>query len=168
MRKLTLLSHVLLSAVLTVGLTGCDGGAKPNASGEAGHSEEHDHDHPSEGPHHGALIELGEEEYHAELVHDDKAGSVTIYLLDSAAKQPVAIEAADLTINIKHDGNGSQFKLPAVGAAEGKASEFTSSDPALAEALDHEGAEATIVVSIEGKQFRGSVEHDHDDHDHDH
>ena len=34
--------------------------------------DEHEHDHPSEGPHHGSLIELGKEAYHAELVHDEK------------------------------------------------------------------------------------------------
>ncbi len=56
------------------------------------------HSHPTEGPHHGTLIELGKEEYHAELVHDDKM--VTIYILDSAAKKGCADRLA---------GVGNQF-----------------------------------------------------------
>lgn len=174
MRQITLLSHLLLAGVVTVGLTGCGGAPKTDDHdvSEQGHDHDHgdEHGHPSEGPHHGALIELGNEEYHAELVHDDKAGTVTVYILDSAAKKPVAIDAADVTVNIKHDGEGAQFKLTADGAIDGKAATFVSSETALAEALDEEGAETQLVVAIAGKQFRGNVAHDHDHeaHDHDH
>lgn len=34
-----------------------------------------EHAHPSEGPHHGDLVELGNEEFHAEVVHGE-GGSV--------------------------------------------------------------------------------------------
>ncbi|HQZ69109.1 MAG TPA: hypothetical protein PLY87_28675, partial [Planctomycetaceae bacterium] len=61
--------------------------------------EGHDHAHPSEGPHHGDLVELGNEEFHAEVVHGE-AGSVTVYILDSAAKVAVPIDATELTINV--------------------------------------------------------------------
>jgi hypothetical protein len=66
---------------------------KPQKSG-------HVHAHPTEGPHHGALIELGREDYHAELVHDDATNTVTIYMLDGAAKDAVAIDAKQLTVNL--------------------------------------------------------------------
>ena len=49
------------------------------------------HAHPSEGPHHGTLVELGNEEFHAEVVHDDK--SVTVYVLDAGATKAVPIDA---------------------------------------------------------------------------
>lgn len=127
------------------------------------------HDHPSEGPHHGGLIELGNEEYHAELVHDDAAGTVTIYLLDSAARAAVPVDAKELQINLSHDGNAEQFKLaasPDSGDPVGKASRFVSSDAELAEELDHEGVQAQLVVSIAGKQYRGAIEHDHDGEEH--
>ena len=172
MRNMTSFANILLVLFLAVGLVGCNG--SPAGSGGSdghehtdgdGHDHGDEHAHPSEGPHHGSLIELGNEEYHAELVHDDEKGNVTIYLLDDHAKAPVAITAAEVTINVPHNGQGSQFKLPAVGAAEGKASEFASNDPALAESLDTEGAEAQLVVTINDKQYRGSVAHDHD-HDH--
>ncbi len=60
------------------------------------------HDHSSEGPHHGTLVELGKEEYHAEVVH---AGDVvTVYILDARAEKAVPIEATEVTINVLHDG----------------------------------------------------------------
>lgn len=52
---------------------------------------------------HGDLVELGNEEFHAEVVHGE-AGSVTVYILDSAAKVTVPIDATELTINVSHDG----------------------------------------------------------------
>ena len=129
------------------------------------------HDHPSEGPHHGALIELGAEEYHAELLHDEDAGTVTIYILDGAAKATVSIAAAEITINMKHDGNAEQFTLAAsadAGDPEGQSSRFVSDDEHLGEDLHAEGAEATLVLSIDGKSFRGDIQHDHDHAGHGH
>ena len=72
------------------------------------------HVHPTEGPHHGALIELGKEEYHAELVHDDRAGFVTIYILDGAAKTAVPIQAKEVTLNLLVGGKPRQFRLAAL------------------------------------------------------
>ena len=129
--------------------------------GDAGHAEV--------GPHDGHLIELGKEEYHAELVHDEAAGKVTIYVLDSGAKKSVPIEAAELIINLKHDGKGEQFKLaaaPQEGDGEGKSSRFVSDDKELAEDLDHEGTQARLVIEIGGKSFTGEIKHDHDHGDH--
>lgn len=176
MRQLKTLASIMLATLLGVGLIGCNG--SPKASGGAdehehsegdGHDHGDEHAHPTEGPHHGALIELGNEEYHAELVHNDEAGTVTIYLLDGHAEAPVNTSSPEITINVTMDGQGNQFKLPAVDATAGKSSEFASSDPALAKALDAEGAKAQLVVTIGEKQYRGSVAHDHDhDHEHDH
>lgn len=129
------------------------------------------HGHPTEGPHHGNLIELGNEEYHAELVHDEQAGTITVYILDSSAMRAVPIDATELTVNLSHDGHAEQFSLAANPESNdplGKASRFTSSDAELSEELDHEGAEAQLVASINGKQFRGALSHDHDHEGHDH
>ena len=124
----------------------------------------HEHAHASAGPHGGGLIELGNEEYHAELVHNDAEGTVTIYILDSVAKAAVPIDATEVIINLKHDGKGEQFKLPAAadqGDPAGKSSRFVSSDAELAEDLDHEGSEPQLVMVINGKQYRGAVAHEH-------
>ncbi|MFI4875145.1 MAG: hypothetical protein ACIALR_07400 [Blastopirellula sp. JB062] len=138
-------------------------------AGHEGHS--HDHAHPTEGPHGGELIELGSEEYHAELVHDEMSDSVTIYLLDSAAKKKIAIEATELSVNLKLDGKGEQFKLVADPDSDdpaGKSSRFTSTDARLADQLHHEEGDAQLVVSIDGKQYRGAIAHDHSHDGHDH
>lgn len=127
------------------------------------------HDHPSKGPHGGALVELGNEEYHAEMVHDEKAGKVTVFLLDSAGKQAVPISARDLTVNIRRSGKPAQYRLkaaPLEGEEQGKCSAFASSDKELLEHLDAEGVEARLRVSINGKSYSGKLEHSHE-HDKD-
>lgn len=136
----------------------------PAASGSAKSAERHEHDHPSTGPHQGQLIELGKEDYHAELVHDDKTGTVTVYLLDNHAQGAVAVDAPEVTINVKHEGNAEQFKLvaaPLETDAKPKASRFTSTDKELAKDLDSTGVEARLVVEIDGKSYTGEVHHEH-------
>ena len=121
--------------------------------------------HPSQGPHAGSLIELGNEKYHAELIHDKKAKQVTIYILDSSAQTAVPIEATELLVNLSHDGAAEQFRLsasPDVHDPTGKTSRFVSADTELAEELDHEHTSAQLVVTISGQQYRGAIEHDHD------
>jgi hypothetical protein len=159
-------------AIVTTAL-GC--GASPpaapptaQAQGEAGHDHGHAHAHASHGPHGGEIIELGNEQYHAELVHDDS--SVVIYLLDSSAKTGVPIESKELTINLKGEGQPRQFKLAAVpepGDPAGAASKFASSDPQLARWICDEQAEPKLVLEINGTAYRGSLAHDHD-HAHPH
>ena len=125
------------------------------------------HAHPSEGPHHGTLIELGKEEFHAELVHDDK--SVVIYILDSAAKNAVPIETAEVIVNLMHDGKPEQFKLAANADAtdpSGKSSRFQSNEIELVKHLDDESAAPKLSVSINGKAYRGVISHDHAGHTH--
>ncbi|EMI15290.1 putative secreted protein [Rhodopirellula maiorica SM1] len=127
------------------------------------------HAHPSEGPHHGSLVELGNEEYHAEVVHDEK--SVTVYILDSAAKKAVPIDASEVTINLMHDGTPEQFKLaasPDSGDADGKSSRFTLPDAALVGHIDDEASAPKLSVTIEGTAYRGEIKHDHDHEGHDH
>jgi hypothetical protein len=133
-------------------------------------ADEHgEHDHPSHGPHEGDLIELGGEDYHAEIVHTDD-DEIVIYILGSDAKTAMPIEATEVVINAVHDGNPEQFKLAAsadAGDPEGKSSRFTSSDAELVEHVHDEDAEAKLVLMIGGKQHTGKIAHDHD-HGHDH
>ncbi len=159
---------MLLESVVLIAICGC-GSPEPPPTKATPHADHDAHAHPSEGPHGGALIELGDDAYHAELVLDDDAKTVTIYVLDSAAKISVPIDAAELTINLKHEGRGEQYKVAASADAidtAGKSSRFVSSDAELAEDLDHEGAEPQLAVTINGKQYRGHIQHDHEDHDH--
>ena len=132
----------------------------PTVDAHAGHA------HPTEGPHHGDLIELGNEEYHAELLHDEQ--SVTIYILNGAADAQVPIDSTEITINTTHDGQPEQFKLaasPDQNDPAGMSSRFISNETELAAHVDEEGAEHRLVLTINGKSYRGEIAHDHD-HDH--
>lgn len=184
MRKNTHWSAVLAFGVGVALAGGCnakpqpvDKPAAPKAaeSHSAGPDKGHDeHDHPTTGPHQGTLVELGNEQYHAEVIHDEQAGSVTIYVLDGTAKKGVAIDASEIVINLKHDGKGEQFKLaaaPEEGDKEGTSSRFKSEDKQLSEDLDAAESEARLVIEIEGKSYTGTMKHDHGGekgHDHAH
>jgi hypothetical protein len=170
-RRLSFMERVifataLISASMLFSLSGCGGktSKKPTA-GETTNGTAHAHEHATQGPHGGSLIELGEEEYHAELVHDDAKGTVTVYILDSGAKASVPIDSTAITINLKHEGRGEQFNLaasPDAGDPMGKASRFVSSQAELAKDLDDEHADAQLAVSINGKPYRGKIEHHHE------
>jgi len=129
------------------------------------------HDHPSEGPHHGSLIELGDETYHAELLHDEKAKTVTIYILDGSATKQIPIEATEITINAKYDGKPVQFTLAATpdeADPENQSSRFVSDDETLTTLIDEDGSEPRLVLTIRGKSYRGTITHSHDHAGHDH
>ncbi len=183
-RFLTGLTPAAPASLLTTALllSGCADQAAPPATPIAaesghghddGHDHDHDdgHDHPAEGPHHGDLVELGNEAYHAEIVHGD-GGEVTIYILDGAAKAAVPISALSVAINLTHEGEAEQFQLSAApqdSDPAGKSSRFVLKDEHLAEDLDANGTTAKLVVTFDGQQFTGKIEHHHDhDHDHDH
>ncbi|WP_186776382.1 hypothetical protein [Rubripirellula reticaptiva] len=125
------------------------------------------HSHPSEGPHHGTLVELGNEEFHAEVIHDNN--SVTIYVLDSSATKAVPIDASELTINLMHDGTPEQYKLAATpddADPNGKSSRFTIADAELVGHIDDDTAAPKLTLTINGTPYRGEIKHDHDGHDH--
>ncbi len=213
-------------ATVAVGMFALSGCADPPDSEQFSEVSQHDnehpdkdphagHAHPTHGPHGGDLIELGNEEYHAELVHphghdedahhtdiakhphdadgeeshtsaEDAEGKqeygdhdhgehrhagITIYILDAAAKNAVAISATEITLNLSRDGNPAQFKLaasPDTGDPENKSSRFSSTEKELLEFFhESEHVSGTLVLDINGTSFRGQLVHSHDD-DHGH
>lgn len=122
------------------------------------------------------LVELGSEEYHAEVVHDDASGAVTVYLLDSSAKKPVTSDAKEITINLKHGDKPEQFKLaaqPQDGDAAGQSSRFAITDKELAEHLHEAATQPCLSLTVGGQPYSGAIPHEShgghdDDHDHDH
>lgn len=173
-----------------VGISGCNptaetgSGAATTAADHSDHGHDHDdhghddgHGHGHEGPHGGEIVELGGDEYHAEIVHGEGA-NVTVYVLDGAGRNAVPIDAAEIRINLVHDEQPEQFTLTAApldGEPEGKSSRFQVSDEHLAEDLEVDGIVARLSLKIDGQQYTGKIEHDHDhaghaegEHDHDH
>jgi hypothetical protein len=137
--------------------------------GEAGH----EHGHSSTGPNGGHLIELGEEDYHAELVHDDYQPSVSLYLLDAQARSPVVTATKEMLLNVLVNGAPQQFKLmaaPLSGEKDGSASRFHSTDESLWRLISDESKlSGRFNVSIGGKQFVGQFDHaPHGEHAGDH
>ena len=148
-----------------VSLPGCMEQTTPRTDGTPASHNHAGHEHSAVGPHQGELIELGNEKYHAELVHDEQ--SVAVYILNAAADQQVGIEAAEIMMNAMDGGQPTQFKLTAVPDANdppGRSSRFVSEDADLVGLVGREGVELRIVLAIEGKSYRGEVVHQHDDH----
>ncbi len=167
LRKMLCLSVV----VSAFSLLGCGAGSGPAVhDGTGPDAHQHAHAHAGHGPHGGDIVELGSDQYHAELVHDDATGGVTIYVLDATAKRAAPIDAELVRVNVQHDGNAEQFTLsasPEENDPEGTSSRFITPERELAEDLDHGDIRGQLVVMISGKQYRGDVVHDHHGHDHD-
>lgn len=148
---------------LALSLTGCPG--KPAAPPAAGAKAEA---HPEEGPHKGHLIELGEEEYHAEVVHDDATKTVAVYLLGADAKTAVPIADAEIMLNLVVAGAPMQAKLTAEkqpGDPEGQASKFSVVDEKVLEALEAPKTTGRLNLTIAGKSYSGVIDHEgHHDH----
>jgi hypothetical protein len=164
-----------LIACLPLLLTGCPSstaptGSGPNEASQSGHEhgDGHDHDHAHNGPHGGHIIEIGDEEYHAEWTHDE-SGKVTVYVLDAAMKNDVPVEGETININVKLGDNAKQYTLESEGP-----SKFSTEDQTLVGNLEalSEAVTATLSLDINGKHYEAPITaggHDHaHDHDHDH
>lgn len=120
--------------------------------------EKHEHKHGEKGPRGGELLEVGDkEDTHAELVHDEKAGKLTLYLLAKDLKTAVAIKDAP-KLNLKAKDGNKQMDLKAVDAKDGAASKFEATDDALkADPLD-----GRIAVTLaDGKKYNVNLKHEH-------
>jgi hypothetical protein len=142
--------------------------AKPDATAPTAPkaaAKPHDHDHAAPGPHGGHLIELGNHEYVAELAHDDGKRIVTVYLLDSAGKEPVAADDATLSLQLLKAGEFVDFALTATDAQPAQ-SAFSLGGDDLHEAMEQENVRGRLHVTIAGKKYTGAIELDEHDHDH--
>jgi len=162
-------TFLITCCCVAVSLLGC---AEEKKDGSYNKTPEGDkkpaHSHGSHGPNKGDLIELGSPKYHGELTHDDK--SVTIYILNGAADKQLPIKAEKVVIQIVHGEETESFDLPAKpmdGEKDGMSSRFTAEDDHLLADVEEEGAKKTLVVEIDGKSYRGKIEHHHDDDDDD-
>ncbi|HSG73190.1 MAG TPA: hypothetical protein VLA12_22435 [Planctomycetaceae bacterium] len=175
MKPFTDCLNLLAIAALCLGVAGCNPEGSDSSTEPAPYNSLPDrtdaHSHAEHGPHGGDLIELGNEDYHAEMVHGDD-DVISFYILGSDAKTAVPISATELIVNVTHDGKPEQFKLaasPDKGDPEGKSSRFISEHAELNEHLHEDHPQAKLVVDIEGKQYTGKIAHDHDaEHGHAH
>lgn len=131
----------------------------------------HHHDHGTNTPHGGHLLKLEPADYVAEWTHDDKAGKITIYILDSEGKKDAPI-AVDL-VKIKGEIKGAtpipfEYPLVAVDSSDEdppKAFKFTNSTPnpkLITNVKLGDAVGATLEFEVGGKSYKGAITHDHD------
>ena len=153
---------IALAVSATVAFVGCEKPVTPPPA-DKGKTAEHHHDHGEEGPHHGHLIELGEEEFHAELVHDEAGGKIILYVLDSKAKDAVAADGEEVVVSVVVEGQPKDFTLKATDAT--KRDQFESKEPDLVASLDHDkDANGRLQVTINKKPYTGIIKHEAHSH----
>jgi len=170
-----------ISYSLTISLLLCVLGCQNQHSADTHPSDTHNghdhaqqendanHGHSTNGPHHGSIIELGSEEYHAEFLHNKEQQMVTIHILDGGVKNTVPIEAEEITINLVQNNEPQQFilsKSPVESDPPGKSSRFTSADEKLGVALHAEDSNVRLLVQIQGRSYIGTLTHEHQEHTH--
>ena len=127
--------------------------------------------HPVAGPHGGPLLELGDEEYHLEVVLDEKQKLITLYVLDASARTTVPIEAPEILVNLLHSGKPVQYRLQAVAesgeTAQGASAIFRLKSGSLVHALEHNDHGARISARIRDRSYNVRLNLDLS-HGHDH
>ncbi len=168
-----LISHVL-APLLACGLLGCGGNDDLREFSESDDVEntapEHGHGHDHDlGPHKGHLVELGDEEYHAEVTFQADSRTIGIYLLGPDAETPAVTKATELTLRLTLGEETKDLTLTAASQDGSEASYFEISGDAIPEAVhDIEEVQGELVIDIDGTSYRGKIVHDHGDHGHTH
>jgi hypothetical protein len=116
--------------------------------------------HAEFGPHHGALAEWGEEEYHVEVTFDHKAKQATAYVLDGSAKKAKPIDAKELILTLKQKPAVTVKLLasPQDGDPQGATSRFVAKHDAFGK---HQDCEGTVSGKVGTKPYAGDFEHKH-------
>ena len=131
---------------------------------------EHAHVH---GPNGGHIVELGEEEFHAEVAMD-KDRKLTVYLLDEAVKAAKPVENGTMRIVTKVDAKDVTLDLvaaPLDGEKDGKCSRFElAADKVPGAIMDIEGLTGDLSLKVGDKTLKTSLteEHDHGHEGHAH
>ena len=159
----------VLLGVCSIGLNGCR--QQTAGSVEGGPSYPHTHTHDEPGPHDGSIVEIGAKDHHVEVVHDEGAHKIGVYILEGDAKTTVPIDAKAVTIHVTNDGESTEYELPATpqsGDGEGKSSYYEIVDEELSDTIaghtDAKSVVARLIVTIGERPFEGflGVEESHD------
>jgi hypothetical protein len=139
----------------------------PIVDEHAAHGDEHeghDHSHDSTGMHGGHILELGDEQYHIEWLHDDDTGVITIYVLSSDMR---VIEGDAVSIRTQvASGKPKQFAF--TKSELGGQSMFELSNAGVITALKMVGEDvsAQVTVKVGDEEFTQKFEEHSHGHDH--
>jgi len=121
-------------------------------------AKEDEHKHAEhKAPHGGTLLEVGDDAAHVELVHDEKAGKITLYILNKEAKSAVAVKDAP-KLNLKTEKGNKQIETQAIDAKDGAASQYEATD----DALKSNPLKGRIALTLEGKKYNIELKEAHD------
>jgi hypothetical protein len=138
----------LFSASLLLSVAACGNDSPAKKAAPAAAHEEH------KAPHGGEILELGEEEAHIEVIHDPKAGTLTLYIYGKNLETPAAVAAP--TILLATPAGPKELTPTALDAKTGQttATSWTLNDALLkSDPLD-----GRVRVTINGKQFQTPLE----------
>ncbi len=142
---------------------GCEA-KKIEKAGGGGHEHSHAHE---DGPHGGHMLDLLPDGGHAEWTHDDEKGILTIYLEELvAAGKKVEKVRVDLALQ-NNETKSYDLKVSEADQHKIEGAIFSIVDPQLVTTMEVPGVKATLVVTADGKELKGSLAHDHD-HGHKH
>jgi hypothetical protein len=144
-------SSAFFSAIVCAGLLSVSAACSKKAPVEnAGPTTGHDHRHQHAAPHGGALVELGEEQFHLECVRDPEADTLTVYVLDAHAENFVRITARSIALSVRADGAKRTLELNAIAnAATGETVGDTSAFAATADWIGKTDTFEAVIPSIE-------------------
>jgi len=162
--------ELALTAAFALVLAGCtDSNSEftevSHDESEVGHDDHSGHGHGAHGPNGGEIVEVGNEEFHAEVVVDEDTHRIDVFVLGSDAKTAKPIDATEISVSFKHGDEVEDFKLAAAaldGEAEGQSSKFTLTSEELFEELHEHSEGATLSFSAGGESLSGAVTHSHD------
>lgn len=155
----------LVAAGLLVS-TGCQPEAAapvPPTNNAAAHDEEghhHHHSHGEKGPHNGALVVIGDDAAHLEIVLDGETGKVTVYVLDGEAKNPIPIKAEKLEIAFTKEHEHDHEHEHAAGDKKAKEDELPETGSLVLLAVEPGGDGMTSVYAGESEALKGADEFD--------
>ncbi len=113
-----------LIAVAALALVNCGGGEDahnreqgPDGEHEAHASHDEDGAHAHEAPNGGALVVLGDEHAHVELLLDEATGRLQLYALSAHADGPVRLSVPSIAVEIENGETAFRVELAAVASA---------------------------------------------------
>ncbi len=162
-----------LSVAASLGLAGCtpsEPAARPFTPHDDVTNIAPPEAHQEHGPNGGHIVELGEEEFHAEVAMD-KARKLTVYLLDGEVKHAKPVENGTLQIATQVDGKEVVLDLvaaPLDTEKDGHCSRFElAADKVPGAVMDIEGLTGDLSLKFGDKSLKSSLTESHD-HGHAH
>jgi hypothetical protein len=117
------------------------------------------HIHYGAGPHGGSLLELGGDDYHAELVLDHDAHAVRIFLLKSDVKTPLPTKTPEVLLTLDNGEKRLLNTVPLQGETDGEASCFELADDEFFHQLVERGfLHGDLSIQIDGGPFEAHLD----------